>query len=184
MGFSGVYAIVHIRTGRRYVGSAVDVQIRIGKHIKLLRRNSHHNIHLQRAWNSNGESAFRFELLDLCPEESIIICEQTHIDERAEYNILRIAGSRLGSKCTVEARAAMSERVKRRFSDPEIKARFMAARTSPEYKAKASVNAKRQWQNPELRAKIISALNTDEARAKMSAAAKLWIEKGERYNGA
>ena len=56
-----------------------------------------------------GYSIFTIEILEYCDPKDLIKREQYYIDLlKPEYNILKIAGSRLGSIHTIESRAKMS----------------------------------------------------------------------------
>lgn len=48
-GMSGIYKITNTKTGKIYIGSAVDLRRRLYAHLKSLRRNSHDNTYLQNA---------------------------------------------------------------------------------------------------------------------------------------
>src|SRR5689334_10397216 len=52
---SGIYQIRCVRTGKIYVGSAVNLRARWDFHRRALAINQHHNPHLQAAWNLYGE---------------------------------------------------------------------------------------------------------------------------------
>lgn len=99
---SGVYQIIHVESGRKYVGSAADVGKRIGTHKACLRRNKHVNIALQKAYNKYGEDAFCFEKILKCSVNELVLHEQRLIDElnahasKGGYNIRIIAESSLG----------------------------------------------------------------------------------------
>lgn len=92
---SGIYEIVHIASGNRYVGSGRSVYDRWSSHKKKLRRNQHHSPHLQRAWNKYGESAFEFRVIEFCLDDRILRYhrEQYWIDHHASrlYNASREA---------------------------------------------------------------------------------------------
>jgi group I intron endonuclease len=70
---AGVYAIIHIASGRRYVGSARDMRARWWQHQNRLRGNRHDCHHLQRAWNKYGSDAFRVESVEACLDEPTIL---------------------------------------------------------------------------------------------------------------
>ena len=53
---SGVYQIVNELNGHRYIGSSKNIQHRILVHRSALRRNSHHSIYLQNAFNKGDHS--------------------------------------------------------------------------------------------------------------------------------
>lgn len=90
---SCVYAIVNIKTSRRYVGSTGDFRTRMNGHRSMLRRGIHENSYLQRAWNKYGEAAFVFEVIESCPLELLHIVEQRELDAAMPnvYNIGLVA---------------------------------------------------------------------------------------------
>jgi group I intron endonuclease len=108
---SGVYEILNLVNGKRYVGSAVNFSRRWTGHRTDLRKDGHHCIALQRAWNKYGESAFLFRVIVECPPDQLISKEQEQIDLAAEYNVCRFAGSALGVKHSEETRKKMSARL-------------------------------------------------------------------------
>jgi group I intron endonuclease len=101
---TGVYKITNLNDNKIYIGSAKNVSTRIKIHLKLLRNGTHHNIHLQRAYNRDGEISFIFELIeDVADINTLLIAEQKWINKLVpEYNICKIAGSPLGVKRTKE----------------------------------------------------------------------------------
>ena len=91
---SGIYTITNILDNKIYVGYATNFRKRKGDHISNLRKNKHKNIHLQRAFNRDGESNFKIEILeeyniDILPSMEHYWCNllQTHNPEKG-YNIL------------------------------------------------------------------------------------------------
>lgn len=58
-----VYAIEH-RSGRVYIGKTSDRAVRWGGHRYQLKRGTHPNIRLQRAWDRDGETAFTWYEID------------------------------------------------------------------------------------------------------------------------
>lgn len=151
---SGVYAITKYDI-IVYTGSAINLRQRWKKHKADLRRNDpddpHGNEHLQRSWNKYGESAFKCGVLEECPVDQLLIREQYYLDTLPDlYNICRIAGSRLGTTHT-----------------PEARERIRAARTGSKAtdEAKANMSASKMGNTSRLGHK-----DTPEARANMSAA--------------
>lgn len=97
---SGIYAITNLVNGKRYIGSAADVNSRWRTHQKRLRENTHHTIALQRAYNKYGANNFKYEILYECsPQKDILLFyEQWFINLMGDYNSSRTAGSPLGYK--------------------------------------------------------------------------------------
>jgi predicted GIY-YIG superfamily endonuclease len=50
---SGAYVLLHIKTGKLYVGSTGNIAQRLRKHLTMLRSNRHPNEHLQLAYNDD-----------------------------------------------------------------------------------------------------------------------------------
>jgi len=61
----GVYRIRNSHNATTYIGFATDLHSRINRHKAELKFGSHRNRQLQEIWNSSGESAFEFEVLDV-----------------------------------------------------------------------------------------------------------------------
>lgn len=106
---SGIYIILHLSSGKHYVGSSHNTASRHRTHWSSLARNKHANIKLQRAWNKYGEKDFRFDHVETCSVELLKEREQFYIDEtKPFYNILRTAYSSRGYKMSEVARAKIS----------------------------------------------------------------------------
>lgn len=110
MAESGIYEIVNLVNGKRYVGSAADSSKRFREHRRFLKLGEHPNIHLQRAWTKHGSERFEFRLIEKCPVAMLIKREQAHIDEGADYNICPTAGSTLGRATSAETRRKIGAR--------------------------------------------------------------------------
>jgi len=67
---SGIYKITCNATNKMYIGSSINIQIRVGKHKKQLCKNTHHNKYLQNAWNKYGEENFKFETIETVVKET------------------------------------------------------------------------------------------------------------------
>ncbi len=80
MGDCGVYEIMCIPNGRRYIGSSVNMAKRFMEHRSALRNGRHHSFLLQRTWEKYGESAFRFTRLLACDADHRTLYEQIAID--------------------------------------------------------------------------------------------------------
>jgi hypothetical protein len=65
----GIYAIVHVLSGTRYVGQSGDLLRRFEQHWELLQLAKHHNPRLQKTWDGDGPDAFEFKVVELAPSE-------------------------------------------------------------------------------------------------------------------
>lgn len=80
-GKMGIYQIVNLIDGKKYVGSSKNLYNRKSKHIYTLRTNSHRNCYLQRAFNKYGEVNFSFEIIEfVSTEEELLPREQYYIE--------------------------------------------------------------------------------------------------------
>lgn len=196
----GIYEIVNLVNGKRYIGSAVRLDLRWRQHRALLNRGKHHSRHLQSAWAQHGADAFQFVVVENCDAESLILREQSAIDRLCpEYNICPVAGSSLGRKFTDETKAKIAAKAVGRKRDPasieQGAAKLRGRQRPPEQAAKLIGNKHAlghvhtdEWKaatserqrgmkrpkSPEYREKIAATLRgrkaTDEHRANQSAA--------------
>jgi group I intron endonuclease len=85
---SGVYEICNTTNNDLYIGSAVNLNRRKAVHWSLLSRGVHPNVHLQRAWDKYGESAFKFNVIITCQKDNCLFYEQQFLDQlNPAYNI-------------------------------------------------------------------------------------------------
>lgn len=82
-GTTGIYTIINMMDGKKYIGQALDIKERNKGELSSLRGGYFHNQHLQRVWNKYGEKNFIFIFLEECTEEKL--------DERERYHI-KLAG--------------------------------------------------------------------------------------------
>ena len=107
---SGIYKILNTVNGKQYVGSAKNLGGRKRTHWFYLKRGTHHNIYLQRAWSKHGGDAFEFQIIGRCPPEKLVRLEQEVMDHlKPEYNIATMAGSTLGVKLSEETKRKLSK---------------------------------------------------------------------------
>jgi group I intron endonuclease len=182
---SGIYEIVHIATGRVYVGSARNISTRIRKHCNALAVGRHANPHLQAAWRLYGAEAFRFSVIELVSADRLIASEQAHIDRLSAadhqhgFNILPNARSPIGRRLTDAQRQHLSVVAKRRppmsaVTRARIGAAFRGVKRDPAIGKRVGVAQRGKAISPDQRAKIAAALRgrrlTEEHRAKISSA--------------
>lgn len=86
---SGIYAILNISNGKRYVGSSQHIERRLQRHLNNLQGNKHENRYLQNAWNKYGETCFEFAVIENCAVERLLEREQTHINAGCDYNMAK-----------------------------------------------------------------------------------------------
>lgn len=116
----GIYLIINTKNGKFYIGQSQDINRRWNSHRSNLRKNTHSNCHLQRAWNIDGEDKFKFLVLEYCPIEQLDEREQiqlnAHVNGDNCYNIAVDAtapnrgrtGTMLGKHHTEETRRKIS----------------------------------------------------------------------------
>jgi group I intron endonuclease len=102
---SAVYRIVNRGTGVCYVGQSQNVNKRLKEHMRMLRGNTHGNIHLQRAFNRYGAEAFSAEIEVVCEDtsdldaiEEAFLSGEAHFDTPCIYNIAAFAKAPMRGK--------------------------------------------------------------------------------------
>lgn len=111
---SGIYEIVNIASGKRYVGRAVDIERRWYMHRWALSRGRHHSRRLQAAWAKHGPTAFEFRILEHCARGELTDREQYHFGLLLPvYNIAQTAGGG-GGILSAAGRTKIAESNRRR----------------------------------------------------------------------
>lgn len=62
---SGIYRIINTQNNKSYVGSAVNLRVRLHRHLYELRKLIHPNKYLQRAFNKAAVDNFKVEILEI-----------------------------------------------------------------------------------------------------------------------
>lgn len=83
---SGIYQIKCRKNGKIYVGQTIDLDRRLYDHLWNLRRGTHHNRYLQRAFNKYGESEFCFSILQECEATQLDNAEKKWIAKLCAMN--------------------------------------------------------------------------------------------------
>lgn len=148
----GIYQIINKLDGKVYVGSAKGFKQRYTQHINSLRKGTHHNKHLQGAFNRDGSDSFEFHVLEVVNGEQAdrLLAEQKHLDSYQEnwevcYNFKQqtIASSRsCFSKDPETTRLKRSRASIEMWKDPTY--RKMQSQIQ-------SVKTKEQWDDEEQR---------------------------------
>lgn len=148
----GIYAIWNIVTGRKYIGSSVNIRERYTEHRRLLRKGTHHNPHLQRAWNKHGADSFKIEVVQVVGVASDLCrVEQFYLNtEDSLYNTAPFAErpTNLGKPHSEETKAKIGAANKKRLTGRKL---------SPESIAKRTASVLGQKRSPETRARISAA---------------------------
>lgn len=196
----GIYEIFNTVSGRRYVGSAKNLDLRWYHHRYALERGKHHSFVLQRAWNKHGSAAFLFQIVEECEAPLLVVREQFYIETlRPQYNIARRAGGGGGpmSEATRANVAAsntrrtgwhMSEEAKRKIAVAHLGNTATKGKKRDPVAAERTAAAHRGMKrSPETCARISAALKgkkrkpySAETRAKLSAAMKARPHNPER----
>jgi len=182
---SGIYAILNLVNGKRYIGGAVSLRTRGNEHRNDLRKADHHSPALQRAWNKYGEGSFVFKPLLICAPKDLLMYEQRCLDSyRPEYNCATVAGAPMtGRKHSAESRAKIASAGRGRKPSPEVRLRMSVAQRAwkrPRFSVEGRANMsaarrgiKRKPFTAEHRANIATAnigrKHTIEARSNMAA---------------
>ena len=109
---SGIYRRNNLITGKSYIGSSISLNKRFSIYYSLssLKRNiTKGSSSIYNALLKYGHSKFSLEIIEYCKPNLLIKREQHYIDLiKPEYNILKIAGSKLGSKHSETTKVQMS----------------------------------------------------------------------------
>ncbi len=151
----GVYAIVNLTTGQRYIGSSVNISARWSDHLTRLRKGTHHCATLQQAWSFFGAEAFGWQILEvLVSRGDRVAAEQRWLDDTpSAYNAARRAGGgpRDGFRHTVESKAKMSAANRAAWQ-------FRSRILTPEHKLKVGLAGIGRIKSAEARAKTSATL--------------------------
>ena len=165
-GKSGVYRWVNLVNGKSYIGSSVNLALRLRNYFNFsfISNKRRGKSLINEALLKYGYSYFSLEILEFCESSEAILREQYYLDLlKPEYNILKNAGSSLGRKHSEETKARLKGRtltaehiakLKAKTLTTEHIAKIKAWSLSPENKEHLKIlNA-----NPEQKAKRLEQL--------------------------
>ena len=93
-GKAGVYMWTHIESGKRYVGSSVNLRRRFLEYFNTERLIKDASMVINRGLLKYGYSAFSLEVLVYCDRSELMVQEKCYIDVlNPEWNILKVPGS-------------------------------------------------------------------------------------------
>ena len=127
-----------------YIGSSINIEIRLKHHFRELKNNRHKNRHLQNAFNKREAECFSGEVVEFCLPEELLEREQLYIDlyKDSAYNLSSTAENTLGVRYSEEAKQKISIATKGRPSQ------FKGKHHSLEAKMKDSLANKGKHHSP------------------------------------
>lgn len=180
---TGIYAIINLDTGKRYIGSAArSFRDRWLKHKSELRRNKHHSPYFQKAWNKYTEFRFEFKILEFVSPEYCLQREQWWMDlfgsylEENGYNICLNAGSpTLGRKHSEETKEKIGRAHRGKFVSEETREKSRLSHLGYKHSEEAKKKVGDFWRGRK---------KSEETKAKMKAhkRSKEHIEKISQAN--
>ena len=154
---SGIYKITNTANNKIYIGSSKDLAERWASHKQRLRKQTHANAHLQSAWNTYGEDAFRFEVVEYVPDPAHLLKKEQWyldntkcLDRECGYNICpsafssshsdetraKISAARSGTKASAETKAKLSAERKGKKKSLEWREQMSKLPRSAEWREK------------------------------------------------
>ena len=121
---AGIYQIKNVLNGHSYIGSTNNFYDRLIQHRSHLRKQKHHSVTLQRAYDKYGESNFEVNILEICSpiRDTLLYLEQKYLDLNPEYNVSKIAShpSNTGHKMSERGKKILHDLYYGKKRDPEI----------------------------------------------------------------
>ena len=74
-----IYKIINVVTDDFYVGSAVNHKRRKWEHWTSLKKQQHHCVKLQSAWDEFGEDAFEFSIIEEVDDDNLLVIEDMYL---------------------------------------------------------------------------------------------------------
>lgn len=109
---SGIYRWLNLITGKSYIGSSINLNVRLRAYYctsNLNRIVNKEQSIICEALLKYGHKNFSLDILEYCEIDILIEREQYYLDHlKPEYNILKFAGSRFGSVLSEKTRKAIS----------------------------------------------------------------------------
>lgn len=145
----GVYEIVRMIDGKRYIGSSKNMPVRQRINFNCLVRGDHHNKPLQSAWSETNGLGFLFgqvaQVEKLSDAQAI---EEVEIAKGNCFNINISATSRRGVKHSVDTIEKQRLAARVRSASKNGRAQLKSLQT-PRNKRKATLGKKRYWNSAE-----------------------------------
>ncbi len=118
----GIYVFENLKSGMSYVGSSRNIYKRFHRHRGTLRKGTHKNINLQRAYDEYGESAFIFVIVEISEDDLVMKREDEwlarHYESGKLYNLHETA-TYDGNTFSEDTRARISDGLRRHWTNPD-----------------------------------------------------------------
>lgn len=139
-----IYKITNTTNGKYYIGSAINYETRIKRHLNDLKVGRHHSSKLQRSYNKYGQESFIFEVIEIITSlEKLIESEQKWLDELKPYfNMTLIAGlnSHLGMKRSQITKDKIRDKLTGIIRSQETKNKISEAKLGIKINSEALIN--------------------------------------------
>lgn len=128
---SGIYRWNNLITNKSYIGSSISLGGRFSNYYSLAYLKKRVKKGSSIIYNSllkYGYNNFSLDIIEYCEPSVLINREQHYLDNlKPEYNISKIAGSRLGTKQSKETKQLISNALKNRIYSDEFKEKMKIA---------------------------------------------------------
>lgn len=129
----GIYIITNLFNNKNYIGSTRLFTQRLSHHFTYLKKNKHHSIHMQRAYNKTPH-LFEWNIIELCDKKDLLIREKYWIDyfnssnRLYGYNIRKDPQTNIGYKVKDEIKQKISKSMLGKKQSEEHKKKQCEAR--------------------------------------------------------
>lgn len=161
--YSGIYCLKNTVNDKCYIGSAQKLNYRLWNHKHKLIKGNHANKILQNFVNKYGINTLYFEILEKVEDiNRLLEREQYYLDKLTpEFNILKTAGSNIGTTMSKEQKLKISKSRKGILHTEETKKRISESlkgkKKSKEHSAKVGLKHKGKVISQSQRNKISNA---------------------------
>jgi len=115
----GIYYIKCTINKKVYIGSSINIEQRIKRHLWMLKNNKHSNSYFQNIYNKYKLTNLKFGVIELCEEDNLCQREQYYIDNNKKLiNIAKIDVIRISLDETT--RNKISKTLTKKFKNGKI----------------------------------------------------------------
>lgn len=140
-GLSGVYQILNIINGKKYIGSSVDLYNRLHSYLSLAKKGKVHNLHLQSSFDKYGIENFSVSIIEKLDtqgltkdavKEKLIVLEQKWVNLLSpEYNKRKKVDLNYQISPTLSTREKISNSMKKAIRDGNHKIKRVQKHSVP-----------------------------------------------------